>query len=71
MLVETLLTMRTQRESVLNLSADAHKEYGSSLPTNACKFSGRCKYAFERCRGEHPVLTEIKDGRSVACFKYE
>jgi peptide/nickel transport system ATP-binding protein len=70
MLVETLLTMRTPKESVLKLSGDAQKEHRLSVPANACQFSGRCKYVFERCRNEHPVLTKTEDGRSVACFKY-
>jgi peptide/nickel transport system ATP-binding protein len=71
MLVETLLTMRTQRESVLTLSPNAQREHRSSPAVNACSFSGRCKYVFERCRRENPVLKGIEDGRSVACFKYE
>jgi peptide/nickel transport system ATP-binding protein len=70
MLVETLLTMRTQRESVLSTSGDGQKDYRSLPPAKACKFSNRCKYVFDRCKTEHPVLMETADGRSVSCFKY-
>lgn len=36
-----------------------------------CPFSGRCRYATERCRNEKPVLKSLSDSHSVACFLYE
>ena len=37
-------------------------------PPSGCRFHPRCKYAFDRCRGEHPELVEVSTGRRVACF---
>jgi oligopeptide/dipeptide ABC transporter ATP-binding protein len=38
-----------------------------ALPSG-CRFHPRCKYAFDRCRAEHPELIEAEPGRKVACF---
>jgi peptide/nickel transport system ATP-binding protein len=40
------------------------------LEENLCKYSSRCKYAFDRCVKESPVLQEAEKGRWVACHKY-
>ena len=36
-----------------------------------CRFHPRCKYATDRCRAEHPPLTDLPDGRQVRCFRGE
>lgn len=36
-----------------------------------CHFHPRCKYATDRCRAEHPPLTQRPDGRCVRCFREE
>ena len=36
-----------------------------------CPFSGRCRYATERCKNEKPALKALSDTHSVACFLYE
>ena len=36
-----------------------------------CSFHPRCPYAFERCRGEEPLLQECSPGRWVSCHLYE
>ncbi len=36
-----------------------------------CPFSGRCRYATERCKNEKPAFTALNDNHSVACFLYE
>ena len=41
-----------------------------NLSQTSCPFSSRCKYAFERCRKEQPMLRGIEKGRLVACHKY-
>ena len=33
-----------------------------------CKFAPRCKYATEKCKNEHPTLTEVGNGQKVRCF---
>ncbi|MDA4129203.1 MAG: ABC transporter ATP-binding protein [Thaumarchaeota archaeon] len=46
-------------------------ELDSQFPLmNACKYANRCKYVFDRCKKEKPLLKEAKKGRSVACHKY-
>jgi peptide/nickel transport system ATP-binding protein/oligopeptide transport system ATP-binding protein len=35
-----------------------------------CRFRDRCRYAFDRCRREHPPLYEV-DGRRARCFLRE
>lgn len=42
---------------------------GAASPVG-CKYAARCKYAFDRCRKERPLLKEAEDGRLVACHKY-
>ena len=37
---------------------------------NACKYSNRCKYAFDKCRDTRPQLIQLENGRLVACHKY-
>lgn len=36
-----------------------------------CPFSGRCRFATERCKNEKPGFTALSDTHSVACFLYE
>ncbi len=69
LLLSTLLTL----DSDYALDRRTTKEsgpYHQRPPENACKFSNRCKYAFDRCRVERPALKEIEKGRMVACHKY-
>ena len=69
MLVGSLLSLRSSRDALKG----AQKEtIASRKPVygNACKFSNRCKYAFDRCRTERPILEEVEPGRWVACHKY-
>jgi oligopeptide/dipeptide ABC transporter ATP-binding protein len=37
-------------------------------PPAGCTFHPRCRYAFERCRVEKPVLAPATPGHSVACW---
>lgn len=39
----------------------------ADLPTG-CAFAPRCRYAFDRCRMERPVLREVGHGHMKACF---
>ena len=36
-----------------------------------CPFSGRCRYATERCKNDKPSFTKLSENHSVACFLYE
>ena len=37
-------------------------------PPAACRFSGRCLYETSACRKHDPVLYNVSEGHSVACF---
>lgn len=39
-------------------------------PPEGCRFYPRCKLVMEKCRLREPPLTELKQGRSVACYLY-
>ncbi len=67
-LLDSLLTMDSNRSS-LTSSAKTAKDT-LAIPEEGCKFAYRCKYAFNRCRTERPVLKETDQGRVVACHKY-
>jgi peptide/nickel transport system ATP-binding protein len=41
-----------------------------TVPTTGCRYARRCKYVFDRCRTERPLLKEAEQGRLVACHKY-
>jgi peptide/nickel transport system ATP-binding protein len=63
--------------SILNFSSSndmmrtrAEAESDVTLPTVGCRYARRCKYVFDRCRTERPLLKETQQGRLVACHKY-
>lgn len=68
MLLSTLLTTESDKSSLL--SGSALKEINYQIPSNACKYSKRCKYVFDRCTHEAPSLKQTSDGRMVACHKF-
>jgi oligopeptide/dipeptide ABC transporter ATP-binding protein len=35
---------------------------------SGCRFRDRCTYAFDRCKGEMPELTDVSSGHRAACF---
>jgi len=39
--------------------------------SSGCRFRTRCRYAFERCCGEHPQLFRVDPGHDVACYLRE
>jgi peptide/nickel transport system ATP-binding protein len=70
MLLSTLLTMKSE---IKNLDTRQVKDESWSLwstSKNACKYAGRCKYVFDRCKAEKPELLEVEKGRWVACHKF-
>jgi oligopeptide/dipeptide ABC transporter ATP-binding protein len=69
-LVSSTLTMKTARGLLTNARSKRPSSVGARTVTNGCRYAGRCKYAFERCRDETPLLREVQSGRWVACHKY-
>ncbi len=39
-------------------------------PTPGCRFSPRCPYVKEICRVQKPLMLEVSEGHTVACFRY-
>jgi len=54
-------------EGKMKLSGMEVKEF----ETAGCKFSFRCPYAEDSCKLKRPPLITLKDGRKVACFRYQ
>jgi oligopeptide/dipeptide ABC transporter ATP-binding protein len=74
MLLSTLLTLDSTAEMLshtergqVERGRDYVRAVGGAV---GCKYAGRCKYAFDRCNVERPVLKEAEKGRWVACHKY-
>ncbi len=68
MLLGTLLTFHSNRS--VSLSRVDAKELPTAIPSRGCRYANRCKYVFDRCRIEEPSLRMTKEGREVACHKY-
>ena len=68
MLIGTLVTFHSK--SSVYLSRTDAKEVPTTIPSRGCRYANRCKYAFERCMTEEPLLKMTKEGREVACHKY-
>jgi peptide/nickel transport system ATP-binding protein len=67
-LLESLVTLDTNRE--LLEKARIRGTLGLTV-IRGCRFASRCKYAFDRCRVESPLLKNAGGGRSVACHRYD
>ncbi len=68
-LLGSLLNMESNLSTLDRPSAQNESLVPHDL-TRACKFSVRCKYAFDRCRKERPLLRQVEKDRWVACHKY-
>jgi len=67
-LLSSLLTL--DEKSTHTPSMAELRETNRPIASVGCKYQNRCKYAFERCKTERPLLKETEDGRLVACHKY-
>jgi oligopeptide/dipeptide ABC transporter ATP-binding protein len=68
MLLSTLLTMESGPEVLANYSEEPYARR-AVISLEACIYSNRCKYVFDRCRKERPKLIEVENGRWVSCHK--
>ncbi len=70
MLLNSLLSLKSSKDILESYIKEKETVTPQPLDRNACKFSNRCKYAFDRCKRERPLLREVRRGRWVACHKY-
>jgi oligopeptide/dipeptide ABC transporter ATP-binding protein len=70
MLLGSLLTLDFEAGQMRKF-AEAARKLEIGMPEKGCKYANRCKYAFERCRRESPVLQKVQGNRWVACHKYD
>jgi peptide/nickel transport system ATP-binding protein len=70
MLVGTLLTMESSLKELPTASTPEARTVAPQSAAGACKYAPRCRYAFDRCFKERPVLEGTENGRRVACHKY-
>src|SRR5579875_12496 len=69
MLLSTILTVESPLRA-LSRFVSTSKEKTAPKLVNACRYASRCKYAFDRCTRERPLLKKAEKGRLVACHKY-
>jgi oligopeptide/dipeptide ABC transporter ATP-binding protein len=67
MLLGSLLTLDSERDRAMG-PRDSKDSF--LFPAVGCKYANRCKYVFDRCRAERPLLKETGKGKLVACHKY-
>lgn len=67
MLLRSMLTIESSLESS---PVDLEQERNIVPKGAMCKYSNRCKHAFERCFKERPKLIEAENSRLVACHLY-
>ena len=80
MLLSTLLTIDSDLSvgsQTISTFGDQQRRAKSGDPhpalqrtANMCKYVFRCKYAFNRCSHEEPILTQVKNERWVACHRW-
>jgi oligopeptide/dipeptide ABC transporter ATP-binding protein len=56
------------RSSLYRGAETGRKRYEPSK--NGCRFLPSCPYSKEVCRTERPILRQVEEGHSVACFRY-
>jgi oligopeptide transport system ATP-binding protein len=68
MLLDSLLTIDEAKTSVSTTKIIFDSMYEND--PNYCKYVSNCKYAFDKCRKQHPALIQVGNGRFVACHKF-
>ncbi|SRR5579875_3587729 len=74
MLLNTLLTLDSSMKEASSIPLQETGLVQNSKSVNMCKYAPRCKYAFDRCWKERPLLLpagkKADKERLVACHKY-
>jgi len=68
-------------ETLVNSIPDIRKRWNGKIALSGlelkefeavgCKFWRRCPYSNDRCKSSAPKLIKLKNGRMVACFRYQ
>jgi oligopeptide/dipeptide ABC transporter ATP-binding protein len=66
-LVGTLAAMETGSSSD---PFSGRRKTGVVPGSQACRYSADCRYAFDKCTREAPILREVQKDRWVSCHKY-
>lgn len=72
MLLSSLLTMDSE-DGILNQRESKRKDLvivSIHSSPKGCIYADRCKYVFDKCRMEKPLLKQLDKERLVACHKY-
>jgi len=69
MLLGSLLTLDSEKDEIVSGRRGSGKD-SFVIPSVGCKYANRCKYVFDRCKVERPLLKETSKGRLVACHKF-
>jgi peptide/nickel transport system ATP-binding protein len=67
-LISSLLTLDSDERALL---ASSQTNQFAGAADSGCKYRLRCKYAFERCRTEKPLLMSVGGGEDVACHLFD
>ncbi|MHB8567930.1 MAG: ABC transporter ATP-binding protein [Nitrososphaerales archaeon] len=71
MLLSTLITVDSEPQLGPKSSGGVKVAFDRTAASGAmCKYVNRCKYAFNRCKVERPILREARKGRWVACHRW-
>ena len=68
MLLSTILTLDSPMKDLSGYTGSSERSILKGM--NQCRYSNRCKYVFDKCRRERPLLKATEKGRLVACHKY-
>jgi len=66
-LIESIPDISRKWSEEIKMSGFELKEFEAA----GCKFWYRCPYATTRCQSNGPKMIELKNGRSVMCFRYD
>jgi peptide/nickel transport system ATP-binding protein len=67
-LISSLLTLDSKEEALLT---NSQTNQFAGAADSGCKYRLRCRYAFERCKTEKPILKDVGSGESVACHLFD
>lgn len=67
-LLSTILSVDSPFKDLSGFATAGERSISKAM--NSCRYANKCKYVFDRCRKERPLLKQSSKGRLVACHKY-